>query len=38
MKDLFIQTKFTPKDGQDKASIPYNPNAELATQVRVGDT
>lgn len=30
---LFIQTKFTSRDGQDHR-LPYDPNAGLATQVR----
>ena len=30
---LFIQTKFTPIEGQDPARIPYDPNAPLQTQV-----
>ncbi|MHA2365614.1 MAG: aldo/keto reductase family protein [Candidatus Hodarchaeales archaeon] len=32
-QDLFIQTKFTYKEGQDHR-LPYNPKAEPATQVR----
>lgn len=31
---LFIQTKFTPIDGQDPATIPYDPAATIAVQVR----
>lgn len=31
-EDLFVQTKFTPLDGHD-SRIPYDPDAELATQV-----
>ncbi len=31
--DLFLQTKFTYIDGQDHR-LPYDPNADLATQVR----
>lgn len=31
---LFIQTKFTPIDGQDPATIPYDPAAPIAEQVR----
>src|SRR5688572_24145587 len=31
--ELFIQTKFTPIDGQDER-VPYDPDAELTTQVR----
>jgi diketogulonate reductase-like aldo/keto reductase len=30
---LFIQTKFTPLDGHDDR-VPYDPNADLRTQVR----
>jgi len=30
--DLFLQTKFTPRGGQDHR-LPYDPNAPLATQV-----
>ena len=30
---LFLQTKFTPLDGQDER-VPYDPQADLATQVR----
>jgi diketogulonate reductase-like aldo/keto reductase len=30
---LFLQTKFTPADGQDRG-IPYDPRADLASQVR----
>lgn len=30
---LFIQTKFTPVDGQDPRTIPYDPHASLAEQV-----
>jgi diketogulonate reductase-like aldo/keto reductase len=32
--DLYLQTKFTPLSGQDPASIPYDPKAPLAEQVR----
>ena len=32
-EDLFLQTKFTPVDGQDQR-IPYDPRADLTTQVR----
>lgn len=32
-ESLFIQTKFTPIDGQDPLTIPYNKNAPLAEQV-----
>jgi diketogulonate reductase-like aldo/keto reductase len=31
--DIFLQTKFTPVDGQDPARIPYDPKADLAQQV-----
>jgi diketogulonate reductase-like aldo/keto reductase len=31
-EQLFLQTKFTPADGQDER-IPYDPTADLATQV-----
>lgn len=30
---LFLQTKFTPIDGQDPARVPYDPAAPLAEQV-----
>jgi len=30
---LFIQTKFTPVNGQDPLTIPYDKNADLRTQV-----
>jgi diketogulonate reductase-like aldo/keto reductase len=32
-ESLFIQTKFTPVDGQDPLTIPYNRSAPLAEQV-----
>jgi len=32
-EDLFIQTKFTPRDGQDPLKIPYDPNASLEEQI-----
>jgi len=32
-ESLFIQTKFTPIDGQDPLNIPYNKNDPLAQQV-----
>lgn len=32
-EDLYIQTKYTPVDGQDPNNIPYDPKADLATQV-----
>jgi len=31
--DLFLQTKFTPLSGQDPKRIPYDPDADIATQV-----
>lgn len=31
--DLFIQTKFTPVNGQDQR-LPYDPSAKVATQVK----
>jgi diketogulonate reductase-like aldo/keto reductase len=33
-EDVFIQTKFTPVDGQDPDDIPYNPSATLSEQVK----
>ncbi len=32
-EELFIQTKFTPLQGQDPQRIPYDPNAALDVQV-----
>ena len=32
-KDLYIQTKFTPLNGQDPLNIPYNRRAPLSEQV-----
>ena len=32
-EDLFLQTKFTDRGGQD-ARLPYDPNADAATQVK----
>ena len=32
-QSLFLQTKFTPLDGQD-ARVPYDPQADVAAQVR----
>ncbi len=32
-EELFIETKFTPKEGQDPNNIPYNPNDSLTKQV-----
>lgn len=31
---LYLQTKFTPVDGQDPSNIPYDPNAKLDEQVQ----
>lgn len=31
--DVYLQTKFTPRDGQDPARIPYDPKASLSDQV-----
>jgi diketogulonate reductase-like aldo/keto reductase len=31
--DIYLQTKFTPLDGQDPKRIPYDPKASLAEQV-----
>ena len=31
--DLYLQSKFTPADGQDPARMPYDPKANLASQV-----
>ncbi len=31
--DLYLQTKFTPRAGQDPAQMPYPPNARLEAQV-----
>ncbi len=31
--DLYLQTKFTPIDGQDPATIPYDKNASVSEQV-----
>ncbi|QXP82693.1 aldo/keto reductase [Methylococcus sp. Mc7] len=31
--DLYLQSKFTPVDGQDPERIPYDPTASLAEQV-----
>ena len=31
--ELFLQTKFTPLNGQDER-VPYDPQADLKTQVR----
>ena len=32
--DMFLQTKFTPVDGQDPNNIPYNPDDPLEEQVK----
>lgn len=32
-EDIFIQTKFTPIDGQDPNKVPYNPQEDITTQV-----
>jgi diketogulonate reductase-like aldo/keto reductase len=32
-EDLFIQTKFSPADGQDRNTIPYDPSLPLKQQV-----
>lgn len=32
-EDLFVQTKFTPRSGQDPLRIPYDPTAPLELQV-----
>ncbi|MGB7931966.1 MAG: aldo/keto reductase [Gammaproteobacteria bacterium] len=31
--DLYLQTKFTPADGQDPARMPYDPRTSLTSQV-----
>ena len=33
-EELYLQTKFTPADGQDPVSMPYDPETSLAEQVR----
>ncbi len=33
-QELYLQTKFTPLDGQDPNRIPYDPHASLSEQVR----
>lgn len=33
-EDLYIQTKFTPVDGQDPHNVPYNIHASLSDQIR----
>jgi diketogulonate reductase-like aldo/keto reductase len=32
-EDIFIQTKFTPIDGQDPNKVPYNPKNDIVEQV-----
>lgn len=32
-EDLFLQTKFTPIDGQDKANMPYLESDDIKTQI-----
>jgi diketogulonate reductase-like aldo/keto reductase len=32
-QDIFLQSKFTPMDGQDPHRLPYDPKASLAEQV-----
>lgn len=32
-EDIFIQTKFTPIDGQDRENMPYSQTDDLETQV-----
>ena len=32
-ESLYLQTKFTPRDGQDPKRIPYDPAAPLAAQI-----
>ncbi|MFG1378474.1 aldo/keto reductase family protein [Xanthobacter autotrophicus] len=32
--DLYLQTKFTPLQGQDPDNLPYDPKASLSVQVR----
>jgi len=33
-EDIFIQTKFTPIDGQDKTKMPYKEESSLKTQIK----
>lgn len=33
-EELFLQTKFTPLDGQDPTRVPYDPSASLDKQVQ----
>jgi len=32
-ESLYLQTKFTPRDGQDPKRLPYDPSAPLALQI-----
>lgn len=32
-EDLYLQTKFTPINGQDPKRVPYDPNAPLVSQI-----
>lgn len=32
-EELFLETKFTPKEGQDPNNIPYNPNSSIEEQI-----
>lgn len=32
-EEIFLETKFTPKDGQDLNNIPYNPEDPLEKQI-----
>jgi diketogulonate reductase-like aldo/keto reductase len=32
-EDIYLETKFTPKEGQDPNTIPYNPKERLTQQV-----
>ncbi len=32
--ELYLQTKFTPLDGQDPNRVPYDPKADLSAQVK----
>jgi diketogulonate reductase-like aldo/keto reductase len=32
-EELFLQTKFTPRDGQDPQRLPYDPHASLEEQI-----
>jgi diketogulonate reductase-like aldo/keto reductase len=33
-EELYLQTKFTPLDGQDPARVPYDPDATVPEQIR----